>query len=243
MVNKSKITSRPFAVFDIDGTIFRSSLFIELLEECIRKEFFPEYLYDQIAKAKKQWLERESRDSYDKYLDELVSIFQKNIKGLNTKQLVLVADSVVERMHRQSYVYTRDLLQNLKKTHFTLAISGSPYEIVSKFCNKYEFDAFMATEYHNDNGILNGRITKRHTNKGKFLDQIIEEYSLTLENSYAVGDSGGDIELLEKVKNPIAFNPDKILLDHAIKKGWTIVVERKNVVYELGHHRGEYKLL
>ena len=32
---------RPVAVFDIDGTLFRSSLLVELIQELVRREMFP----------------------------------------------------------------------------------------------------------------------------------------------------------------------------------------------------------
>jgi phosphoserine phosphatase len=39
--------------------------------------------------------------------------------------------------------------------------------------------------------------------------------------------------MLEAVENPIAFNPNQTLYNHAKKRGWEIVVERKDVIYEL----------
>jgi phosphoserine phosphatase len=39
--------------------------------------------------------------------------------------------------------------------------------------------------------------------------------------------------MLELVERPIAFNPNKKLCAHAKKKGWEIVVERKDVIYKL----------
>ena len=39
--------------------------------------------------------------------------------------------------------------------------------------------------------------------------------------------------MLEAVKHPIAFNPDQKLYDIAVKQGWQIVIERKNVIYTL----------
>ena len=53
------------------------------------------------------------------------------------------------------------------------------------------------------------------------------------KNSVAVGDSATDISMLELVGKPIAFNPDGVLVDFAKKHGWRIVVERKNIVYDV----------
>lgn len=54
-----------------------------------------------------------------------------------------------------------------------------------------------------------------------------------MEDSYGVGDTASDISMLEIVDRPIAFNPNHQLYDHARKAGWRIVVERKDMVYDL----------
>ncbi|MBU6431430.1 MAG: hypothetical protein KGJ58_04640 [Patescibacteria group bacterium] len=56
---------------------------------------------------------------------------------------------------------------------------------------------------------------------------------MTLNNSVGVGDTEGDISFLEMVAKPICFNPNSKLYLRGKKKGWRIVVERKDVVYEL----------
>jgi len=56
---------------------------------------------------------------------------------------------------------------------------------------------------------------------------------MTLEDSYGIGDTESDVSLLELVKNPIAFNPNENLKVIAEKKGWRIVVEKKDVIYDI----------
>jgi len=59
------------------------------------------------------------------------------------------------------------------------------------------------------------------------------EHDLTLEGSYGVGDTESDAKFLEIVENPIAFNPNHNLKEIAEEKGWMIVVEKKDVVYNI----------
>jgi phosphoserine phosphatase len=56
---------------------------------------------------------------------------------------------------------------------------------------------------------------------------------LTREGSIAVGDTDGDIPLLESVERAICFNPNQTLYTQAKRRGWEIVVERKDVIYKL----------
>jgi hypothetical protein len=58
----------------------------------------------------------------------------------------------------------------------------------------------------------------------------------------AVGDTLSDIGTLSMVERPIAFNPDQQLLAHAFDNNWSVVVERKNVVYGLSPEGGRYAL-
>ncbi|MEK9176835.1 MAG: hypothetical protein AAB923_00910, partial [Patescibacteria group bacterium] len=52
--------------------------------------------------------------------------------------------------------------------------------------------------------------------------------------SVAVGDTESEIPMLRLVERPIAFNPNRKLFAYAKRRGWEIVVERKDVVYEIG---------
>jgi phosphoserine phosphatase len=49
--------------------------------------------------------------------------------------------------------------------------------------------------------------------------------------------------MMDIVENPIAFNPEKKLFEYIGQKGWKIVVERKNMVYELENKDGKYQLV
>jgi phosphoserine phosphatase len=39
--------------------------------------------------------------------------------------------------------------------------------------------------------------------------------------------------MLDLVERSICFNPNQKLYDHAKRRGWEVVVERKDVTYEL----------
>jgi phosphoserine phosphatase len=70
------------------------------------------------------------------------------------------------------------------------------------------------------------------SDKAKILKRAVEKENLTLNGSIGVGDTESDIRFLKLVDNPICFNPNKKLFNYAKKKKWSIVVERKNVIYK-----------
>ena len=69
--------------------------------------------------------------------------------------------------------------------------------------------------------------------KASILKRAMEKENLMLEHSIGVGDTESDIAFLEMVAQPICFNPNKKLYRYAKRMGWKVVVERKDVVYEL----------
>jgi phosphoserine phosphatase len=88
-----------------------------------------------------------------------------------------------------------------------------------------------------------GDFSPIQSGKGPVLQELIKKHGLTTAASYAVGDSLSDAAMLEMVDNPIAFNPDNNLFEAATQNGWNIVVERKNVIYQLSKQDGHYGLL
>ena len=63
--------------------------------------------------------------------------------------------------------------------------------------------------------------------------RAVEKENLTLQHSIGVGDTETDIPFLEMVAKPICFNPNSKLYRYAKRMKWDVVVERKDVVYEL----------
>ena len=230
MDNKRK----KFVVFDIDGTIFRSSLLIELVEALISEKYFPASARKDYEKEFIYWQNREG--DYKTYIEKVIQTYLKYIKGIPLDEIIDVSNRVLEFKKRRVYRFTRDLITKLQKTHFMLAISHSPFHIVDPFARELGFDKVYAVWYEvNDKGFLTGVMEHQDLifHKGKVVLRAIEKENLKLAGSVGVGDSEGDIEMLKVVKRPIAFNPDSKLYRVAKRNKWNIVVERKNVIHTL----------
>jgi len=64
---------KPVAVFDVDGTIFRSSLIIELVETLIDAGLFPKTSRKDYEQKKHTWLDR--KGDYESYIKAVVNTF------------------------------------------------------------------------------------------------------------------------------------------------------------------------
>src|SRR5437868_15461038 len=94
------------AIFDVDGTIFRSSLLIQLVETLIQNGAFPEETRKVYDKQHTRWLDREG--DYDEYIMAVVEAFRKHLKGVHYGELAEAAEQVVETQWKRTYRYTRD---------------------------------------------------------------------------------------------------------------------------------------
>jgi len=222
------------AVFDIDGTIFRWTFIAELMQELTRKGIFPKKVIKQTEKVYFDWKDRHG--TWDDYISTVVSVTNSALKGVSEKETDEAIKEIILHKKDNLYVFTRDLIKKLKqKNYFLLAISASPEKIVSEFINILGFDKYFGTVYEIRDGKYTGRelneiVFNKHEILGNFLK---ENPQINLKDSVGVGDSSSDISFLEMVKNPIAFNPEKKLAEYAKSKNWRIVVERKNVIFDI----------
>lgn len=234
---------RKFAVFDIDGTLIRWQLYHAIADELAKSGHIDAETYTSIRDARAEWKKRIHADSFKAYEEQLVTAYRLLLTKLTVPRFELATEAVFEEYKDQVYVFTRDIIKDLKQRGYTLlAISGSQSEIVEKIATYYGFDDFVGSYYHRNNGQFTGKIDLTIFSKDKVLTELVSKHNLTMKGSIAVGDSSSDIAMMELVEQPIAFNPEKNLLLHAQKAGWSVVVERKNVIYKLEPHGGTYIL-
>jgi HAD superfamily hydrolase (TIGR01490 family) len=227
------------AIFDIDGTVFRSSLLIELTDALIQEGIFPAKVRKFYSRAAKKWLER--KGSYEEYIGAVVSVFAQNIKNVSWSEFSKVAKKVAAFHKDRVYCYTRDLIKKLKKkNYYLLAISHSPQMVAKEFCRKLGFNKIYGHLWELDKRKkFTGRVLhldlrfNKAFDKAKILKRAVEKEKLTLKGSVGVGDTESDIPFLKMVQKPICFNPNRKLYQYAKRVGWKIVIERKDVIYYL----------
>lgn len=224
------------AIFDIDGTIFRSSLLIELINGLVNDGIFPLTAKKEIEREYVAWLDR--KGDYETYIKKVIDIHLKYIAGKSFTEVTASAEQTIKFLRNRVYRYTRDLIKKLKQERYHLVtISGSPTYIVSKYAKIMGFSAHFGSEYEVLGGIFTGQVLNLQTFYKK--EQVLKEYlkqknlGVDFKRSIAVGDTESDIPMLKLVGGPIAFNPNLNLARHAKRHGWSIIVERKDVIYNL----------
>lgn len=236
--------NRPFAVFDIDGTLIRWQLYHALADELAHKGHLDAKQFQSVREARMAWKQRTDSDAFSAYEQTLVELIERAIAGIKVSDLQAACRSVIGEYKDQVYTYTRDLIRELRaKNYLLFAISASQLEIVQLLAEYYQLDDYGGSVYEVKDGYFSGQKTiLKSEQKPIYLEKLVERNHATWHGSVGVGDSEGDIAMLERVEQPIAFNPTRKLFEYASSKHWPIVVERKNMIYKLEARHGPYIL-
>lgn len=229
------------AFFDIDGTIFRNSLMIEHFQKLMNFEVIdPAIWYTKVKDVYMEWEKRYG--DFENYLEILAGVYLEELKGIDKAYVEFIAAHVIKVNGDMVYKYSRKQIEFHKKQgHKIFFISGSPDFLVSKMAEKYEVTEYRGSLYKVDEeNKFTGEIVKMwdSVSKQRVLDELIKKYDVDLENSYAYGDTTGDLSMLKLMGNPVAINPNLPLVeaikeDKELGEKVTIILERKNVIYRV----------
>jgi len=234
----TKMTVAPkkqkFAVFDVDGTFFRSGLYRELVREFMQRDEFERAERETIKDLELHWRRDRSDEAFNQLDLAMLKMFEEKLPRISVESYEEVVHTVVENHANNVFSYTYNLAKQLKADGYTLiAISGSQAELVERFMKSHGFDICVGLVHERSEGVFTGRSERVYDKKHTFLEDIVERQQLTYEGSVGVGDSVGDIKMMSLVNRPIAFNPDRNLMKHAQKHNWEVIVERKGCIYRI----------
>lgn len=229
------------AFFDIDGTIYREGLITEVFKKIIKYELVDENKwYNEVRPAYIKWDKRQG--DYDTYLLKMVDVYTEAIKGISKYHVDYIAKKVIEQKGDRVYTFSRERIRwHKEQGHVVIAISGSPIELVKEMSSKYNMDDYRGTIYELDTeGKYSGNIIPMWDSESKqnAILEMQEKYNIDLDNSYAYGDTSGDFTMFKLVGIPYAINPTrelitKVLKDEEIAEKIKVIVERKDVTYNL----------
>lgn len=221
------------AFFDIDGTIFRNSLLISHFNKLIQYEVFPHDLKDKIQPFYRAWSDREL--DYDDYMVHVAETYTEHLRGKFVDDINFVAKQTIELEHKKLYCFTKERLKwHREQGHLIVFISGSPHFLVSRLAKTLDCDLWFASKYLSENNKYTGEVSPMWdaASKQKVLTELQQTYHIDMSQSYAYGDTTGDITLLTSVGHPTAFNPNQKLIHSLKDHDVAIVIERKDVIYQ-----------
>lgn len=229
------------AFFDIDGTIYREGLIREMFKKMVKYELIDDSKwYQDVKPAYTKWDRRVG--DYDIYLLKMVDVYSDTVRNTPAFHIAYVAKKVIEQEGERVYTFSRDRIRwHKEQGHLVIAISGSPLELVKEMSMKYGMDDYRGTIYQiGEDGMYNGEIIPMWDSKSKrkAVLEMAEKHDIDLAESYAYGDTAGDFSMFKLVGRPVAINPTKELIssitqDEELKEKTTVIVERKDAIYQL----------
>ena len=102
-------------------------------------------------------------------------------------------------------------------------VTGSLDFIVQPIADYLDVDSVLAPQLGERDGQFTGELTTVPLigeEKAKAVQAYAEQHEISLEDSYAYGDSQSDLPMLECVGNPVVVNPGKALREKALTAGW-----------------------
>lgn len=209
--------------FDIDGTLLKGQSQIAFLRFLLKEKqvsiFFYFFLIGGYA-LYKIGLIRSPR-----------SIMELGVKYAVGKS-VLEVDTLINRfltIHKKDFIYEqalREIKDHQERGNRVVLLSSTLYPIAYSLGKFIGVKDVLATEVTTSNGVYVGKIDGDilyGENKVASAQDYLNTLKAQWENTWAYGDHSSDIPLLEKVKYPIAVNPDSGLENIASHNHWKIL--------------------
>lgn len=234
-MNKNKIYLK-----DIDGTFFRHSLHLKLMEALIKSNIFPEIAEKRFYDAMKKWKDRAQHDSFENFTSESIKLVYEYLVGKNANHVMVIARQLIDEIFRETYLFPRWLQREAEKSGYKIgAISQSPNFMVEYFSLKHGLAFCSGSPYPVDKaGLFTSEMYA--IPKDKTIEKIRQQEVYDFSESIGIGDTQSDVPIFEAVSYPICFNPSKALAKEAESRGWPMIIERKNNIVIL--KEGRYKL-
>ncbi len=188
-----------------------------------------------MIEAKNAWKNRQGK--FELFDERFIRFVEHGFKGVDVSEFETLAAEVIGEVKDHQYRYTRRLMERFRDRGYVLiAISGGLQKVLDIYNRYLGFDQVYAGRLKEEDGKFTGEPDGRspYYDKAVTIEQFLRENpGVTLDDSYGVGDTASDVPMLEAVSHPIAFNPNRELFDVAKRRGWEIVVERKDVIYHI----------
>lgn len=223
---------RPFAAFDVDGTIFKSSLLEKAIDACIAAHIFDTDAFNEAAANRRRWQINNNEGVYQAYLHHLVGAFVTQIAGVNVEQFNQVAEAMVAEHTVRKFIFPRRLMHALEDSHHIVAISGSPTMLVEPFLGDVPVQSTFGSTFDIEGDRFTGGAASVG-DKAAILRHLVSQGTAEHAGSVAVGDTISDAAMLGYAATAIMFNPSRTLTNHGAPQGWLQIYEVKDRIVAL----------
>ncbi len=214
------------ALFDLDNTLLNGDSDFEWSQFLIRIGILDRELFEVKNLAFYEQYKAGTLDIHA-FLDfQLKPLSRHSRKVLDDWHSQFMRESVMPMITAQS----RELVQRHKEAgDVCVIITATNSFVTGPIAREFGIEHLIATEPEQQNGEFTGRVADIPCfREGKItrLENWLVAHDWTLDSfadSIFYSDSLNDLPLMNKVKHPVAANPDDTLRAHAEQHGWQII--------------------
>ncbi len=211
---------RSVAFFDIDNTMYDGFSYFALLERQVSEGLIKQETLTA-ALASMQKYKAKTQD-YETTIVEMLDIYAAGLKGAEHTTVLESTRQFYEKSDK-FFAYVSPTIKELKGSHDIALVTGEPQFVAEAVKDLFGANSYHSTEYEVIDGVFTGRIksylASRHE-KHDAIKHLMQGHSV--KNSFAFGDSEGDIEMLRAVEYPICLNATDGLRAIATEQGWNM---------------------
>jgi HAD superfamily phosphoserine phosphatase-like hydrolase len=211
------------AVLDMDGTLLPGALGLRLAQHLAAAGAPIDV--DRLEDVLERY--RCGSVSHAEMTVEAQNVYLNGLAGLAVTVVDQAATAVWRQARGHLYAYVEPLLLTLRNAGFRVVlISGSPRETVALAARDLNVDTWAGATLKVQDGYLQKAVVQLPGMPGekvRLLGSLLNGAQIDFPASIAIGDSLTDVEILELVGHPFAFDPDTALHEVAKVRGWPIV--------------------
>jgi len=224
-------SEKKIAIFDLDGTLVSSHLWLGLAKYYFKKKenIFPT-LWFIISHLSFLPFWKMGLIPTEKYYKSWVKDMSQIMRGIRLDREKEIFNWLTDNYllpTLKNNVFDR-LKQHQKDGFLTILISGSFQNLLDIIANRLNIDFAIGTKLEMVKDKFSGKIIPPvcfGQEKMKMVKSFLNEKNLKInfKESFSYSDSVFDLPILEFVGNPVVVEPDKNLLSVAKNKGWEII--------------------
>lgn len=217
-------------ILDMDGTLFRGFLATHMADalRCIPGRAGS-------ARRARQAIEdyKAGLITHDECATRFYDAYASAVRGLPAKLMQRLATTVWLSHRTGLFPHATGLVDLVRELGLlSCLISGSPEEVIALAAAELRIEHWWGLTVGTRAGLVTGEILRAPACRGgknAVLTELSHKIDIDWARSLAIGDSAADVEVLDMVGHPIAFEPDPQLQEIAQHRGWTIT-HRHNVL-------------
>jgi len=208
-------------IFDVDQTVVRKTTTEYFVLAAMREGVIR---FSQVSRLPFDWIKYKLAMPDMDFIEHTI----KKLAGIKKDDLARVAEKCFQRKVKPNiYTGAEGLIRDALEKKDRVIFATSSFDFIIKPLEEYfGIEGSVACQLEYADGITTGNLVGHSSfgpQKKTAAAAWLEKNGIKKEDVSFYSDSYTDIPLLEYCGNPVAVNPDRILLRSAKKRGWKIM--------------------